>query len=189
MVGVNSMTEENTENKEEIDKEKKKEELREQARKEFEEAKKQKEEGLDKPDYMRDVATRNILEQDALATTIDVTFETTPDTERTIKAKKPSNDQLVKLLSFPMVAQNLGNVGAGGDMSDQERKNAEKALEMYSNFAKMAADLTIDETLDEKFWGDTVPDSFLQSFIMGYIKKISSGVVIPEEEMKRFRSE
>ena len=175
------------EQKEQIEKDEKNDAMRRQARAEFEQRKKEHKEGKDKPDYMREIATRNVIEGDSITNTINVSFDTADGVKRTIVAKKPSNSQFVKILSFPMIARGLQSVGS--DINDEEAiGKAERAVNLYASFSKLAADLTVDTTLDEKFWGDSVPDTFLQSFMAGYIEALSSGVVIPKEEMEKFRS-
>jgi len=140
----------------------------EEFKKKVEKSKKLKEE-----DYARQLATRELLERDYKEDYIRVSFNTSPETRRTILARKPNQEEFIKILTMSLEAANP--------------ESSDKLLEMSSDLHKLAARLSVDKKLDEEFWAKKVSSETLQNFITELMIALQQGTRIPEEEMKKFR--
>ena len=147
----------------------------------MENLKKKIDEGKSKKDedFARQIATRELLERDFNEDFLKVSFNTSPDTRRAILAKKPNQEEFLKILKLSIEASNL-------EASTAEESN-KRLLEVYSDLNKIAAELSVDKHLDEKFWSKHVSFETLQNFISELILSFQSGNRVPEEDLKSFR--
>lgn len=143
-------------------------------RKKIDEGKSKKDE-----DFARQIATRELLERDFNEDFLKVSFNTSPDTRRAILAKKPNQEEFLKILKLSIEASNL-------EASNAEESN-KRLLEVYGDLNKIAAELSVDKHLDEEFWKSKVSFETLQNFISELILSFQSGNRVPEEDLKSFR--
>ena len=142
------------------------------------EKKLKKTDSLKKDDFIRDFATRAMLEKDFKDDTIRVSFNTSPSTRRTILSRKPTPSEYLKILTLYIEAMRLESVAT----ADTVEKLKEVQLDMY----KLAADLSTDKQLDEKFWANCISLMTLYAFFQAVMESAQQGN-IPEGELKSFR--
>ena len=130
-------------------------------------------------DFARQIATRELLERDFNEDFLKVSFNTSPDTRRAVLAKKPNQEEFLKILKLSIEASNL-------EASNAEESN-KRLLEVYGDLNKIAAELSVDKHLDEEFWKSKVSFETLQNFISELILSFQSGNRVPEEDLKSFR--
>lgn len=130
-------------------------------------------------DFTRQIATRELLERDFNEDFLKVSFNTSPDTRRAILARKPNQEEFLKILKLSIEASNL-------ESSTTEESN-KRLMEVYEDLNKIAAELSVDEALDEEFWCKNVSFETLQNFISELILSFQQGERVPEEDMKSFR--
>jgi len=132
-----------------------------------------------KEEFVKQLATREKLERDYKEDHLYVTFNSSPETRRTILARKPNQEEFINILSLSIEA------------SRYEGKLDEKSLarmkEIYSGLHSMAASLSLDKRLDKEFWAKYVSFMTLQNFITELITESQKGSGVTEEEMKSFR--
>jgi hypothetical protein len=133
----------------------------------------------DVQDIIKQIATRDKLERDYEEDILQVTFNSSPETKRTIKAKRPTQKEMITIMRLSAEAAIYE-----GRM-DAESLN--KMLGIYERLPELAASLVVDKKLDTKFWTEKVSFSALQNFITELIRETQKGTGIPEEEMKSFR--
>ena len=68
-----------------------------------------------------------------------------------------------------------------------DAKSVEKMTEIYSKLNGLAAELSLDEKLDEEFWATKVSFATLQNFITELIRETQKGTGVPSEDMESFR--
>jgi len=68
-----------------------------------------------------------------------------------------------------------------------DEKSVSKMTEIYSQLNKLAADLSLDNKLDAKFWSEMVSFATLQNFITELIKETQKGTGVTAEDMESFR--
>ncbi|RKY26035.1 MAG: hypothetical protein DRP62_00045 [Planctomycetota bacterium] len=152
----------------------------EEEKKEFLEKLKKTEEKK-KIELLRQLATREKLERDYEEDTIFVTFYTSPETKRTIKAKKPSPQEMIDILMLSAEAAKYEGRADPDSLA--------KMAEIYQKLPKLAARLSVDEKLDEEFWSKHVSFTTLQNFIFELIAATQRSTLISEEELESFRKE
>ena len=131
-----------------------------------------------KESYAKSLATRELLERDYNEDTLIVSFYTSPSTNRSILTRRPNQEEFIKILELSIQASKFeGKVDAN---SLDAMKN------IYSDLHEMAADLSVDESLDKEFWAKHMSFSALQNFI-GEIIITSQKGYVSEEDMKSFR--
>ena len=130
-------------------------------------------------DVSRKLATRELLERDFNEDCLKVSFNTSPDTRRAIMARKPNQEEFLKILSLSVEASNLE-----GQTTDAANR---KLLDVYGKLNKLAADLSVDTSLDEDFWRNKVSFQTLQNFISELIISFQRGGSVSEEELESFR--
>jgi hypothetical protein len=126
------------------------------------------------------IATREKIERDYVEDTIKITFNTSPQTKRTILARRPTNKEMITILRL------------SAEASKYEGSNDPDALihmiEIYDQLGGIASNLSVDDNLDEEFWNDKVSFPALQDFITSLIslsQEVEGGV--NEKEMENFR--
>ena len=130
-------------------------------------------------DFARQIATRELLERDFNEDFLKVSFNTSPDTRRAILARKPNQEEFLKILKLSIEASNL-------ESSSTEDAN-KRIMEVYMDLNKIASELSVDESLDEEFWSKNVSFETLQNFISELILSFQQGTRVSEEDMKSFR--
>jgi len=138
-----------------------------------------KQDSVSKEDFARQLATRELLERDFKEDTIRVSFNTSPETRRTVLTRKPSPKEYITLLTLYIQGAKLEG--------SNEVEALKKMTEIQSNIHKLAAKLTVDKKLDETFWSTCVSFSALQSFVNELMIAVQQGTMVPEGEMKSFR--
>jgi len=155
-------------------------EVSEEEKKKFYEQLKKTEEKK-KLEILRQLATRDKLERDYEEDTIYVTFHTSPETKRTIKAKKPSPQEMIDIL--------LLSAEAAKYEGRADPESLAKMAEIYKRLPKLAARLSVDKKLNEEFWSKHVSFTTLQNFIFELIAATQRSTLITEEELESFRKE
>ena len=130
-------------------------------------------------DIGRKLATRELLERDFNEDCLKVSFNTSPDTRRAIMARKPNQEEFLKILALSVEASSLEN-----QTTDAANK---RLIDVYGKLNKLAADLSTDETLDEEFWKENVSFQTLQNFITELILAFQRGGALSEEDLESFR--
>lgn len=132
---------------------------------------------------MKQIATRAKLERDFKEDTLYITFNTSPETERTLLARRPTHSEMVTILKLSSEASKYeGRVDAESD----------KMVDIYNQLPELAARLSVDTTLDEEFWKDFVSFSTLQNFITQLIIETQRGTGpggMTPDEIDTFRDE
>ena len=149
--------------------------------KKLEESDKQKREKKQE-DFLKQLVTRDKLERDFKEDKIYVTFNSSPETRRTVLARRPNQKEFIEILSLSIQAANFEGRG--------DTESLEKLSEVYSHLPKIAANLCIDKSLNEDFWTNNVSFITLQNFI-GELVAASQKPLggLTEEDLKSFRGE
>ena len=125
-----------------------------------------------------EIATRDIIETDYRNSIMKIGFETSDGVTRALKVHKPNTKQMMKILKLTSTGIRFGET-ANADQMDQ-------MIEVYSQLPSMAAELSIDKSLDEKFWTDHVTFPALVDFVFGIIRASQSGG-LTGDEVESFR--
>jgi hypothetical protein len=147
----------------------------------FQEKLKKEKKKEDTADIARQIATRSKLERDFKEDQIYVTFNTSPETRRTVIAKRPTQKEFLEILNLSIQATKFEGLG--------DSKSLEEIGKIYQGLHRIAASLCVDKTLNEKFWSETATFSSLTSFLGEVInasQQLGVGSVT-EAEMKKFR--
>jgi len=145
---------------------------------EFKEKRKQSKE-VKKEDTQKFISTRTKIEGDYDDDLLKVTFNTSPETRRTILAKKPTNKEMITIMKLS--AQAAKYEGSA------DPESLIKMVEIYEQLSGIADRLSIDSNLDEEFWNEKVSFSTLQNFITELITESQRGAGVTEDELKKFR--
>jgi len=147
----------------------------------IDEQKKKLEEHEKKPsqDVIRQIATRDRLERDYKEDVLEVSFNTSPETIRMLKAKRPSSTEMMTVMKLSAEAALY---------EGKTDKNSLKNLtDIYNQLPSLAASLSLDDKLDEEFWSNRVSFPTLQNFIMGVIRETQRGTGVDVSDMESFR--
>lgn len=133
-------------------------------------------------DFLKQLVTRDKLERDFKEDKIYVTFNSSPETRRTILARRPNQKEFIEILSLSIQAANFEGRG--------DTESLEKLSEVYTHLPKIAANLCIDKSLNEDFWTNNVSFITLQNFI-GELVAASQKPLggLTEDDLKSFRGE
>jgi hypothetical protein len=129
-------------------------------------------------ELIKQVATRDKLERDYKEDLLNVEFSSSPETKRTIKARRPTQEEMISIMKLST------DVAIFEGRADQ--KSVQRMLDVYDQLPKIAAKLSVDTTLNEEFWRTKISFFALQSFITELIKTSQAGP-ISDDEMKTFR--
>lgn len=129
-------------------------------------------------DVIKQIATRDKLERDYKEDLLKVIFRTSPETFRTLEARRPTQDEMLSIMRLSTEA----TIYEGR----ADTKSVERLLSVYEQLPKIAAKLSVDNTLNEEFWKTKISFYALQNFITELIR-ISQMGPVTEEEMKSFR--
>ena len=127
---------------------------------------------------IKQIATRDKLERDYKEDLLDVEFHSSPETKRTVKAKRPTQEEMIGIMRLSTEATILE-----GKM---DQKSIERMLNVYDQLPKIAAKLSTDNQLNEEFWKTKISFYALQSFITELIR-VSNAAPISDADMKSFR--
>jgi hypothetical protein len=136
---------------------------------------------VDVEEYIKNLATREKLERDFIEDKIYITFNSSPETRRTVIARRPTQKEFLEILNLTIQAARYEGKG--------DIESLEKLMEIASHLNKVASNLCTDKTLNEDFWGNKVSFTTLQNFVAEIVnssQKPSIGKV-GEEELKSFR--
>lgn len=139
-----------------------------------------KKEVVDTDKIIIQVATREKLERDYKEDLLDIQFYSSPETKRMIKARRPTQKQMISIMRL--------SAEAALYEGRMDAKSLQKMVEIYDGLNLLAAELCVDKSLDKEFWSNSVSFTTLQSFITELIKKSQQGP-ITEGEIKSFRGE
>ena len=134
--------------------------------------------GHDKETVIRQIATRDKLERDYKEDLLSVDFYSSPETKRMIKAKRPTQTEMMTIMRLSAEAAIYE-----GKMDPQ---SLQRMVDIYDKLPKLAASLATDKHLDEVFWKTKVSFSTLQNFITELIRVTQQGPMA-EEDMESFR--
>jgi len=141
------------------------------------EIKKQK--GVDQQTVIQQIATRARLERDYKEDVLEVVFYTSPETQRKLHARRPTQKQMILIMKL--------SAEAAIYETKFDEKSVSKMTDIYSQLNKLAADLSLNDDLDAKFWSESVSFATLQNFITELIKETQKGTGVTPDEMKNFR--
>ncbi len=142
------------------------------------EKKVEKKEQGDLQEILKQIATRDKLERDYKEDLLNVVFNSSIETRRTIKARRPTQEEMISIMRL--------STEAAMYEGRMDQKSIQRMLDVYDQLPKIAAKLSVDTTLNEEFWKTKISFFSLQSFITELIKANQAGPV-SEEEMKSFR--
>ena len=137
-----------------------------------------KKEGNELENVIRQVATRDKLERDYYEDLLEVQFFTAPGIKRMIKARRPTQKQMLLIMTLSMQAAIFEKL--------ESEEAIKKMTDIYSQLSNLAATLCEDKKLDEKFWSEKVSFTTLQNFISELIRVTQQGP-ISEAELDKFR--
>jgi hypothetical protein len=145
------------------------------------EAKIHKKESKDSDDYVQTLATREKLERDFVEDKIYITFNSSPETRRTVIARRPTQKEFLEILNLSIQAAKYEGRG--------DPESLEQLIKISNNLNKIAANLCVDKRLDEDFWQNRVSFSTLQNFIAEIINSSNKPSIgqVGEAELKSFR--
>ena len=135
--------------------------------------------GKKQDDVRQLISTRTKIEGYYDDDLIKVTFNTSPETRRTILAKKPTNKEMITIMKLS--AQAAKYEGSA------DPDSLVKMVEIYEQLSGIADKLSLDDKLDEEFWNEKVSFSTLQNFITELITESQKGTGVTEDELKKFR--
>jgi len=130
-------------------------------------------------DFAKQLATRQKLERDYEEDRLYITFYSSPETKRTILARKPNQEEFLEILTLTIESakyEGKMDIDSLGKMKD-----------IVQNLNKLAAELSVDKQLDAKFWSTKVSFNTLQNFIAELINESQKGQNLKEDDMKSFR--
>ena len=138
-----------------------------------------KKKGGDQQQIIQQIATRTLLERDYQEDVLEVVFFTSPQTQRKLQARRPTQKQMIMIMKL--------SAEAALYESKFDDKSIAKMTDIYGQLNSLAADLTLDKKLDKDFWADKVSFATLQNFITELIKETQKGTGVTPDEMKNFR--
>jgi len=129
-------------------------------------------------DAVKMIATREKLERDYEEDLILVTFSSSAETKRTVKAKRPSQEEMMTIMRLSAEAAIYE-----GKMDPQSLK---RMVDIYDQLPTLAGELSVDKTLDKEFWTKKVSFATLQNFITEVIRTTQTGA-LSSKELDSFR--
>ena len=147
----------------------------------FEDLKKQidKKKTVDTKTIIKQIATRDKLERDYKEDLLSVSFFSSPETQRMIKSKRPTQVEMMTIMRL--------SAEAAIYEGRMDTKSLQKMVDIYDKLPELAAKLCVDKKLDTAFWQKNVSFATLQNFITELIKETQKGTGVSEEDMKSFR--
>lgn len=127
---------------------------------------------------IKQIATRDKLERDYKEDLLDVEFYSSPETKRTVKARRPTQEEMISILRLSTEA----TIYEGR----MDEKSISRMLSVYDQLPKIAAKLSVDTNLNEEFWKTKISFFALQSFITELIKT-NQAAPVSDADMQSFR--
>lgn len=125
------------------------------------------------------IATREKLERDFQEDILEITFKSSGQTERTLIARKPSQDEMMTIMRL--------SAEAAIYEGRMDPDSLGRMVDIYSKLPELAAALCIDKTLDAEFWKKSTSFGTLSNFIIEVIRVTQTGGPnITTDEMKTF---
>ena len=131
-----------------------------------------------KMDIIKQVATRDKLERDYTEDLLKVQFHSSPETERMVEAKRPTQEEMMTIMRLSAEA----SIYEG----KMDKESIDRMINIYDELPKIAGKLCVDKSLDEKFWKNSVSFNTLQNFITELIRITQMGPM-GSDEMESFR--
>ena len=138
----------------------------------------EKKEQGDLQQIMKQIATREKLERDYKEDLLNVEFYSSPETKRTIKARRPTQEEMISIMRL--------STEAAIYEGKMDSKSIQRMLDVYDQLPIIAAKLSVDTQLNADFWKTKISFFSLQSFITELIKA-NQATPVTETEMKSFR--
>jgi len=138
-----------------------------------------KKQKTDVQEVVKQIATRDKLERDYEEDILHVTFNSSPETKRTVRAKRPTQKEMMTIMRL--------SAEAAMYEGKMDPSSLGKMVAIYEKLPELAATLVVDKRLDSKFWSEKISFATLQNFITELIRETQKGTGIPEPEMKSFR--
>ena len=148
--------------------------------KEFKDLKKKinKTSGKSQEDLIKQIATRDKLERDYKEDLLSVQFQSSLETQRMVKAKRPTQEEMMSIMRLSAEA----SIYEG----KMDSKSLERMVDIYNQLPTIAGKLCVDKSLDEDFWRTKISFNTLQNFITELIRVTQMGPMTAEE-MENFR--
>jgi len=127
---------------------------------------------------IQQIATRDKLERDYKEDLLSVQFYSSSETERMLKAKRPTQEEMMTIMRLSAEASIYE-----GKMDSQ---SLQRMVDIYDKLPQLAAKLTVDKSLDQAFWRTGVSFNTLQGFITELIRVTQQGPM-SGDEMESFR--
>jgi hypothetical protein len=128
---------------------------------------------------VKQIATRNKLERDYEEDVLTVTFFSSPETRRAIKAKRPTQKEMMTIMRL--------SAEAAIYEGRMDPDSLEKMVNIYEKLPDLAATLSLDKSLDKSFWTGKISFATLQNFITELIRETQKGTGVTDEELTSFR--
>lgn len=139
--------------------------------------KKGKTQDIETAKTMIDIRSR--IERDYREDVLEVTFNTSPQTMRTVTTKRPSLTEMVSIMSMSAVAAKYE--------AKTDPESLTKMINIYKELATVANNLSINPTLNKDFWSSKISFTTLQNYITSMIMEAQKGTGVVEKDMKKFR--
>jgi len=95
-------------------------------------------------DFVQNLATREKLERDFKEDKVYITFFSSPETRRTVIARRPTQKEFLEILNLSIQAAKYEGKG--------DPESLEQLIKISSGLNKIAANLCTDKSLDADFW-------------------------------------
>ena len=128
---------------------------------------------------IKQIATRDKLERDYKEDLLDVSFYSSPETRRMVRAKRPTQEQMMTIMRL--------SAEAAIYEGRMDPKSLSKMVDIYDRLPELASSLCIDKQLNKEFWTKKVSFATLQNFITELIAETQKGTGVTPEDMKNFR--
>ena len=125
------------------------------------------------------VGIRSRIERDYEEDVLEVSFDTSPQTKRIVRAKRPSLIEMISIMEMSAIAAKYEGSSKPDALS--------KMVEIYKKLSVTATNLSLNKELNEDFWSSKVSFTTLQSFITSLIMEAQKGQGVGDKDMKTFR--
>jgi len=122
--------------------------------------------------------TREKIERDYEEDLLVVAFQSSSKTKRAVEAKRPTQEEMMTIMRLSAESA----IYEGRTDPD----SLSRMVDIYDKLPELAAELSVDKTLDKMFWKKKVSFGALQSFITELIKETQRGFVTADE-LEKFR--
>ena len=128
---------------------------------------------------IKQIATRDKLERDFKEDLLEVVFFSSPETQRMIKARRPTQAEMMTIMRL--------SAEAALYEGKMDAKSLDKMINIYDGLNDLAASLSVDKALNSDFWKNKVSFSTLQNFITELIRETQKGVGVSQDDLEKFR--